>query len=273
MLRLIFSAVLLTTLLALTKAAGRAEAPAVPPSTPTPVEVQLRELREEQQAILQELREIKTLLQTQTTRRDTPAQAQSLPWVNVTGEPFKGSATARVAILEYSDFECAFCADYATNTFPKLDATYVRTGKVKYYFRDLPLPTHPFALAKAQIARSAADQGRFWEAHDLLFRDQRPLIGDALSEFARNAGLDFTRLTNAISMDHHLQNIRRSITSASRMGIQGTPAFLIGPLTEDGNTLKTARMLTGAESQEIFRALLDELLGSAPGPVPTPAQP
>src|SRR5260221_459521 len=84
----------------------------------------------------------------------------------VHGEPFRSDAHARVAIIEYSDFECPLCRQFARDVYPLIDAAYIHSGKVKYFFRDLPLPMHPHALPAARAARCAGEQGKFWEMHD-----------------------------------------------------------------------------------------------------------
>jgi len=232
---------------------------------PRSLQAQIDELRQDQAKIQRDLAEIKALLQERASRTEVPAARMPPPTVslNVHGEPFKGSALARVAILEYSDFDCTYCAKYATDIYPLLDQAYIQAGTVKYFFRDLPGPEHPNALFKARLARCAGDQDHFWEAHDRLFRDQRPLDGPGLTQFATDLGLDESALKACISGDNHLDAIQRSARLASGMRINGTPAFLIGTLSEDGSVLRAAKVVLGAESFQAFRTVLDELLKPA----------
>jgi protein-disulfide isomerase len=183
--------------------------------------------------------------------------------LNVGGEPFKGSASARVAILEYSDFDCSYCATYAREIYPLIDHTYIQAGTVKYFFRDLPGPEHPNAPFKARLARCAGDQGRFWEAHDRLFRDQKPIDGAGLTQFTRDLGLDEAALRSCISSDSYLDAIQRSTRLAQGMRINGTPAFLIGTMSDDGTVMRAAKVFLGAESFQAFRTVLDDLLKPA----------
>ena len=193
---------------------------------------------------------------------DSPAAArpQEAVSLNVLGEPFRGSVAARVAILEYSDFDCSFCAKYAVEIYPLLDQAYIQTGKVKYFFRDLPDPGHPDALFKARVARCAGEQEKFWQAHDLLFKDQRPFDGPALIAFGEALGLLREPFNTCITSDRYLDAILQSSQSASRMRIYGTPAFLIGTLNEDGSLLRASKIFLGAESFLAFRNVLEELL-------------
>lgn len=225
------------------------------------VQQQIDQLKQGQEQILKELGEIKKLLQERPARMEVPAKSSGPEVVSVSvfGEPFKGDPKARVAIMEYSDFDCTFCAQYATNTLPLLDANYVTPGKIKYFFRDLPSPEHPNALFKARIARCAGDQGKFWEMHDYLFANQGK-EGEDFSFVAQKLGMDVEKFRGCLSGENFSGNIRRSVIGAERMGIKGTPAFLVGTLTEDGRFFRPAKIFFGAESYESFKVLLDELL-------------
>src|ERR1041385_6960138 len=117
---------------------------AAPPNVSPSVEQQLKELREGQQRILQELEAIKARLQEGPTRTEFGAKPMltNVISLNVRGELFRGNNDAHIAILEYSDFACSFCARYAREIYPRLQEEYVKSGKVRYYFRDLPAPEH-----------------------------------------------------------------------------------------------------------------------------------
>ncbi len=228
------------------------------------LQTQIDELSKSQAQIQKELEEIKALLKAQAGRVETPAaRPQEVFTVNVFGEPFKGDPAARVAILEYSDFDCSYCAKYATEIYPLIDHAYIKGGKVKYFFRDLPMPEHPSALFKARLARCAGDQERFWEAHDRLFRDQKPFDAAVMTQFIQELKLDEAAFKACISSDRYIAAIQRSSNGAARMRINGTPAFIIGTLGQDGSVLQATKVFLGAESFEAFRAVLDDLLRPA----------
>ena len=86
--------------------------------------------------------------------------------------PALGDKNARVTIVEFSDFECPFCRRYFTDTYPQLKKEYIDTGKVVMYYRHYPLPFHPLAQPFAIASECANEQGKFWEFHDKIFKEQ-----------------------------------------------------------------------------------------------------
>jgi len=181
---------------------------------------------------------------------------------NVRGEPFRGETNARVAVVEYSDFNCSHCARYATNIFPRLEKEYILTGKIRYLFRDLPDRQDLDSQIKAQMARCAGEQGKFWEMHDRFFRETLPVLDhpEVLVDHARALGLDPVVLNTCIQSRRYLPAIERIGKDARRVGMYGTPSFLMGELSADGNILRGTKILTGGESYEELKAALDELL-------------
>jgi protein-disulfide isomerase len=225
---------------------------------PASLQQQIDDLKAGQQQILKELQEIRKILQGfQDAANQQPPQDISLP---VTGEPFKGSPAAHVAIIEYSDFQCPFCGGYAREVFPKIDSEYIKNGKIRYYFRDLPLPMHSNAMQAAQAARCAGDEGKFWEMHALLFSHQDALDAASLKKQAETIGVDPARFAECLTSGKYRNNVARSVATAERMRIDGTPAFLIGVTDEKGEQLKVTQVLFGAKPFEEFKTVLDAAL-------------
>jgi protein-disulfide isomerase len=230
------------------------------------IQQQLDDLREGQEQLRQELGEIKRLLQQRGARTNSAAGSTPVPEVksvNVRGEPFRGSNTAHVAIVEYSDFGCSYCGRYAREIFPHLDEDYIRPGKVRYYFRDLPEPKETNSWFKARAARCAGDQGKFWELHDLLFNAQSASDKEVIS-FAQTLGLNAQEFNGCLSSEKYLVNIQRSVAGAKRMGLYGTPAFLIGTISEDGDFVWVKKVQVGAQTYQILKGILDQLLAATP---------
>ena len=225
---------------------------------------QIDQLKEVQERILREMAEIRKSLQEKPGRVEAqarPAMSTPVP-VNVHGEPFRGNSRARVAIMEYSDFECSFCAKYVREIYPRIHKDYVESGQIKYFFRDLPAPGETNAWLKARAARCAGEQGKFWEAHDRLFALQTESAGQDLGLHAQALGLNVEKFNACLASDRYSESIRMSIAAAKRAGIYGTPAFLIGTVSEDGDFFRTTKVLVGGESFEAIKSAVDELLAA-----------
>ncbi len=178
----------------------------------------------------------------------------------IQGEPFRGMESARVAIIEYSDFNCSFCAKYATNIYPLLEKEFIQSGKVRYLFRDFPDSLDPDSLVKAQVARCLVQQGKFWEMHDRFFRESLPVLDhpEVLVDHARALGFDPVQVNECVKSGHFLSAIDQIAKAAKRFGVHGTPSFLIGRLSDDGNVLYGTRLITGAETYESLQTVLKE---------------
>ncbi|HEX8707910.1 MAG TPA: thioredoxin domain-containing protein [Pyrinomonadaceae bacterium] len=230
---------------------------------------EINALKEGQRRILSELEELKRMLQARdggtAALPAAAAPAQPLPPAEIAlnaDEPFRGGQRARVAIIEYSDFQCPFCGSYSRETYPQLDENYLKTGKVKYVFRDFPLPMHPHAEQAAEAARCAGEQSKFWEMHDRLFANQEALAASDLFGHARALGLDTGKFNQCMMSKRHAGQIRESMREGERLGIDGTPAFLIAVARPGSSQFKIVKLLIGAESYESFKTVLDEALRS-----------
>jgi len=138
------SAVLLGLVLG-TSTLGQGQTPAADEQMRKDIEA----LKEGQKAIQKDLEEIKKRLQARPV-----AAADALPKdpISIASEPFKGSGTAKVALIEFSDYQCPFCGRYVKETLPQIRSDYVETGKVTYVFRHLPLSFHTQAFKAAGAA-------------------------------------------------------------------------------------------------------------------------
>jgi protein-disulfide isomerase len=163
--------------------------------------------------------------------------------------PAVGPATAKVTIVEWSDFECPFCSR-AVPTINKIKETY---GKdVRVVFRHQPLPMHPNAKPAAAASMAAHEQGKFWEMHDKLFANQRALDRANLDKYAQELGLDMARYKAAMDSNKYAAKIDADSSSGSAVGANGTPAFFIN-----------GRFLSGAQPFEAFKPLIDEEIAKA----------
>jgi protein-disulfide isomerase len=217
--------------------------------------IDIRALQAEQQQIITRLDELKQLLQLNS---QPPASVTS---VSVRGETFRGDSGARVALIEYADFECPYCGEYERKTFPQILSDYINTGRIKYFYRDLPLPGHARALPAARAARCAGEQGKFWEMHDSLFAKQNALSVPALLDRAQTLGLDTAKFTECQSSEKYTADIQKSVSEAQKMGIDGTPTFFLG-VVEPSADVTIEKRLQGAAPFDVFKTEIDALLAS-----------
>jgi protein-disulfide isomerase len=220
-------------------------------------------LEASQKAIQKQLDEIKSLL---ASRPAAPAAAgpnvQGLE-IPLADTAVKGQPSAKLVVVEFSDFQCPFCGRYAREAYPQLQKEFVDTGKVRYAFKNLPLESlHPFAFKAAEAGECAREQGKFWEMHDRLFANQQALAEPNLQEYARSIGADASKFQSCMA-GKATAHVREDGAEAARLGAASTPSFFIGQATADGK-VKVIRKITGAQPYASFKAALEGLLASPP---------
>jgi protein-disulfide isomerase len=185
--------------------------------------------------------------------------------VSLMDAPTLGRADAPVTIVEFSDYQCPFCQRFFATTLAAIRKDYIDAGKVRYVFRDYPLDQlHPYARKAAEAAHCAGDQGKYWEMHDALFRNQRALASEHLDEHARSIGLDGPAFQRCLSSGRHAAQVARGLADGAAAGVQGTPGFVIGRTTSKG--IMEGMPVRGAQPLETFRQLIEDLLASGKSP-------
>lgn len=158
----------------------------------------------------------------------------------------KGSPDAPVTIVEFSEFECPYCGNYSRDTFPQIDEAYIKTGKVKYVFRDFPLSFHEHAQKAAEAAGCAGEQGKFWEYHDMLFANQSALAVDNLKQYAKDLGLDTAKFDQCLDSGARADEVAKDVADAQNYRVSSTPTFFV-------NGIK----LKGAQPFSSFQELIE----------------
>ena len=161
----------------------------------------------------------------------------------------KGAKDAPVTIVEWSDFQCPFCAR-AEATIAKVMVAY--KGTVRFVWRDLPLSFHENAMPAAIAARAAGEQGKFWEMHDRLYADQQHLDRATYEKYAQALGLDLGKFKRALDAQKGKPAIESDAAAGNKIGARGTPAFFIN-----------GKFLSGAQPFEAFKTKIDEELAAA----------
>jgi protein-disulfide isomerase len=215
----------------------------------------LEAVEQELNAIRRELSEIKALLRSAIHGRGQPEPKV----IKTNNRPAMGQPDAPITIVEFSDYQCPFCQQFAESTLPLLKAEYIDSGKVRYVYRDLPLDLHPFARKAAEVALCAGEQGKYWAMHDILFRNQQSFANSVFSEYAVSLDLDSLLFEECLDSARYRQEIQNELIEGQRLGIQGTPTFFIGRSESDESIV--GRPLVGAQPYPVFRKLIDEELG------------
>jgi protein-disulfide isomerase len=170
--------------------------------------------------------------------------------VPVDESPVKGPASALVTIVEFSDYQCPFCAR-AHNTITQLEKEY--EGKIRVVMKQHPLDFHPRAKPAALAALAAGEQGKYWEMHNLLFANQQGGLEDSnFEQYAKQIGLNVEKWKADMQLPKFQAQITKETALAMQVGATGTPAFFIN-----------GRKLSGAQPIENFKRLIDEELGKA----------
>jgi protein-disulfide isomerase len=145
----------------------------------------------------------------------------------------KGDPNAPITIVEFGDFQCPSCADFAQTYKAQVELDFVESGRAKFVFYDWPIPSlHPNAFLAARAARCAEDQDKFWEYHDQLFRQQSrwsplPNPGSAFEDYAGSLGLDTGEFAGCLNSDRHADLVTANMQLGQVMRVTGTPAILI----------------------------------------------
>lgn len=183
--------------------------------------------------------------------------------ISADDDPVIGDPNAPITIIEFSDFECPFCARFHVQTLPALMSEYINDGKVKLVFRDFPIQSiHPNALSASVAAECANEQGKFKEMHDVLFDNQRQWSNgetvDAVTLFMQYASameLEQEQFDSCLTNGKYIDEIRGDLSDGRDYGVAGTPGFFVGN-DEIGYV-----ELKGAQPFESFKKVIDAQLG------------
>lgn len=179
--------------------------------------------------------------------------------IDIKGLTFKGDKNAKVAIVEFTDYECPFCGQLFTQTYPDIQKSYIDTGKVRYYVLDFPLTSiHPNAQKSAEASHCAADQGKFWEMHDKMFVSQTALKIDDLKKYAADLGLNAAKFNDCLDKGTHAQKVTDIMKKGEGYGVNGTPASYVGVIK--GDTVEQAVQVSGAVPFESFQTTIEAAL-------------
>ncbi|MDH5568637.1 MAG: DsbA family protein [Nitrosopumilus sp.] len=201
--------------------------------------------------------ELKILQNQLPTKQPTPQVK-----ISADNDPVIGNPDAPITIIEFSDFQCPFCARFHIQTLPLILEQYIEQGKVKLVFRDFPIQSiHPNALPASIAAECANEQGKFKEMHDMLFDNQnqwnKQETSDALSLFSSYAikiQLDQETFDSCLTSGKYIEEIRKDLDDGRNYGVSGTPGFFVG------NERIGFVELKGAQPFDSFKKIIDAQL-------------
>jgi protein-disulfide isomerase len=221
---------------------------------------EIEALKAQQAAMQKDLDAIKSFLQQLVRGGRTSDDALVNASVAVAGEPARGSATAKVTLVEVSDYHCPYCRRHMQATQPQIDADYINTGKLRYVFIDYPIEQlHPDAYKAHEAANCAGDQGKYWEMHAKLFAAPTKDVGQLVAQ-AKEIGLDTGAFRSCLDGGKYMAPVRASVAKMQQLGVDSTPTFLIGITPPAGQPMKVLKVVKGAHPFSEFKSAIDSLL-------------
>ena len=178
--------------------------------------------------------------------------------IEVNGRAPLGSDQAMVAIVEFTDFQCPYCARHAAEVLPLLKRNYIDSGKLRYFIRDFPLANHTQARYAAVVALCAEEQGRYWQMHDVLFRNQKRLNPRLYLSLSRDIGLDPTRMSACLINPEAVKKVEADVLYGQSIGVSTTPKFFVGIVA--AGRMTNVIMIKGARPYAEFSAAIELLL-------------
>ena len=181
----------------------------------------------------------------------------------------RGDPDAPITILEFGDFQCPACQQFATFVKPEIDLTYVQSGIANFVFHDYPITGgHPHAFYAARAARCALDQGdqNFWPFHDQLFSHQATWSmsaappTNAFASYASAIGLDEDEFTGCLRSDRHADVVSANMRLGLELGVSGTPTIFVSK-KGGGAGIRVVRWNEFAGFKEVIDRLLEEDAG------------
>jgi protein-disulfide isomerase len=190
-----------------------------------------------------------------------PATAPIVPKESMELEDsaFDGARQAPVVMLAFSDFQCPYCARFATDILPRLRRDYVDGGKLRVIFRNLPLTgVHPLAKRAAIMAECARRQGKFWPVHDALFGRSGALGERVFDAVIMDVGMSRPELEACMQSSSANESLERDVESARKMEVTGTPTVFLGR-SIPGGRVRFEVSFAGARPLSDYRGAIERL--------------
>jgi protein-disulfide isomerase len=170
----------------------------------------------------------------------------------------KGSPDAPIEITEYADYQCPFCQTFATLQMPTIEDRLIKTGRLRWRYRDFPLQQHPFARLASHSAACADEQGKYWEQHNRIYQGQSEWAtarnaAPIFRKYAEAAGVDLGRYDTCMETGKYAGRIQADYNSGVELGVSSTPTLLVN-----------RRLYRGRFDSDAITKLVDSLARNAP---------
>ncbi len=195
---------------------------------------------------------IESYIEKQMVQQATGGKEAKPVNVSIDDDPMKGDKKAPVTIVEFSDFECPYCARFYKDTYKKLVSEYVNKGKVRFVYRDFPLGFHNNAKPASIAANCAREQGgdtAYFKYHDKLYENQSSLGAANFKKWAKELNLDLVKFDKCLIDKKQSDEVDKDFKDGQSYGVSGTPAFFVN-----------GKKVTGAQPFSIFKSLIEEEL-------------
>lgn len=180
--------------------------------------------------------------------------------LSIADDAILGARTAKVAIVEFSGFQCPFCAKFSRETLALLQKRYIDPGAVLLAFKHLPLDViHPVGALAAEHAECAKAEGRFWQVQDALFAHPDWIDATGVRTIVTDTGVARERLTSCVSLGRARAKVEADVLLAYELGVTSTPTFLIG-YGVDGLRVNVVSRISGNRPFDDFDQVLTKLL-------------
>jgi protein-disulfide isomerase len=176
----------------------------------------------------------------------TPTPTPSKVEVSIDDDAVKGDKDAPVTIVEFSDYECPFCARFYSQAYQDIIKNYIDAGKVKLVFRDFPLGFHQNAQKAAEAAECAGEQDKYYDMHDKLFENGVTGGIASFKQYASQIGLNQGDFDNCLDSGEMANEVKKDMAQGQSYGVQGTPAFFVN-----------GKLISGAQPFSVFQQAIE----------------
>ena len=222
---------------------------------------ELDEIKQEQKALHEGIKSLKDLIingKNPTMPVPTRVMVYNVEF-ELGDNPVIGTERAPLVIVEFSDYQCSFCARHTKETYPKIFEKYIKTGKLRYVFMDRPIPGHNIANEAAGAAYCAAKQGKFIEMHNEMMANQSAI--NDLTSIASSIDLDMNQFNNCMERKDYNEKLAKNLELASKLQISGVPCFVLASSDpSDPQKVKGISFIQGALPLINFQTVIDTIL-------------